>query len=57
MEECKKKIQDVFDSIEVFKIEENINMTDDQIKFLEKERFNYFMKGYILSSIIEKQEL
>ena len=57
MEECKKKIQDVFDSIEVFKIEENINMTDDQIKFLERERFNYFMKGYILSSIIEKQEL
>ena len=54
MEEFKKKIQEIYDMIEVF--EKTNNGTDEEIETMEKLKFSYFMKGYVLASLIEKKQ-
>ena len=58
MDEFTKKIQEVYDMIEVFKVTDNVNadMTDEVIDFIEKIRFDYFKKGYISACLIENKQ-
>ena len=56
MEEFKKKIQEIYDMIEVFKIKTDNEVTDEQIAYIEKIKFEYFLKGYVLASLIEKKQ-
>ena len=56
MEEFKKKIEDLYNMIEVFKTNNEIVMTDEQIECFEKIKFEYFLKGYVLASLIEKKQ-
>ena len=57
MDEFTKKIQEIYDMIEVFKTDNvNVNMTDEQVEYLDELSFNYFKKGYVLACLIENKQ-
>ena len=57
MDEFTKKIQEIYDMIEVFKTDNvNVNMSDEQVEYLDELRFSYFKKGYVLACLIENKQ-